>query len=75
MTRRFLTSGEAFDALRAMPVDGKALTVTGSQLHQLGIWVMVSFTVADWTFRFAEAKRPSPSRDSITRWDGVPTEL
>lgn len=41
-------------ALRKVAVDGLSITATGNQLALIGAWVVVSFLIANRTFRFAK---------------------
>lgn len=43
------------EALRTVAIDGESITATGSDLLLLGMWVVVSFALAAWSFRFARA--------------------
>jgi ABC-2 type transport system permease protein len=51
---RYLPLTPLLEALRKISIDGASITATGSELGQLGIWVVVTFLIASRSFRFAQ---------------------
>ncbi|MBI4729840.1 MAG: ABC transporter permease [Acidobacteria bacterium] len=52
---RYLPLTPLIEALRTIANDGLPITAAGSQLALLGVWVLVSFLLANRAFRFARA--------------------